>query len=236
MVPVNFQERVASGDIPEDAAEITAGCKQLLRVNSRVSQTVAVCIAKMYEALDLREWVNWCRDELGLDSVSYRSHLAKVGKLLLSLLRDESALPTYTRLFECDVMKLLALARVPESEVVSFLSHNPDFERISRDELRRRVAEWLGEEVSQAPEQPELPGFEAALAAAASLPAESFADAVKTPEHAEQALFSVTLRVSFFTMPEGRAFAGASVGSFRRMISCGAISLLPAPQPSAKPM
>ena len=118
MVPVNFQERVASGDIPEDAAEITAGCKQLLRVNSRVSQTVAVCIAKMYEALDLREWVNWCRDELGLDSVSYRSHLAKVGKLLLSLLRDESALPTYTRLFECDVMKLLALARAQQLRIL----------------------------------------------------------------------------------------------------------------------
>ena len=95
---VNFQERVASGDIPEDVAEITAGCKQLLRVNSRVSQTIAVCIAKMYDTLDLREWVKWCRDELGLDSVSYRSHLAKVGKRLLYLARGERDMPCYCRL------------------------------------------------------------------------------------------------------------------------------------------
>ena len=186
----NFQERVAAGDIPEDVAELTAGCKQLLRVNSRVSQTLAVCIAAAYGRLDIKEWVNWCRDELGLDNVSYRSHLAKVGKLLLNLLRDESALPTYSRLFDCDLAKLLTLSRVPGDEVVAFVSRNPDLERIGREELRRRVAEWLGEEVSAAPEQPELPGFEAALAAAASLPAESFADAVKTPEHADQALYS----------------------------------------------
>ena len=188
---VNFQERIASGDIPEDVAEITAGCKGLLRVNSRVSQTIAVCIAAAYERLDLKKWVEWCRDELGIDSVSYRSHLAKVGKLLLNLLRDESALPTYTRLFECDVMKLLTLSRLPDNEVVAFLSRNPDFERCSRDELRRRVAEWLGEETAAADDpQPELPGFEAALAAAANLPAESFADAVQTPEHAQQARYS----------------------------------------------
>ena len=187
---ITFQERVASGDIPEDVEEITAGCKQLLRVNSRVSQTIAVCIAAVYERSDLKEWCRWCRDELGLESVSYRSHLAKVGKLLLNLLRDESALPTYTRLFECDLAKLLTLSRVPGDEVVSFVSRNPDLERIGREELRRRVAEWLGEEVGAAPEQPELPGFEAALAAAAALPAESFADAVNTPEHADQALYS----------------------------------------------
>ncbi len=186
---INFQERIASGDIPEDVAEITAGCRQLLRVNSRVSQTIAVCIAAAYERLDLKKWVEWCRDELGIDSVSYRSHLAKVGKLLLNLLRDESALPTYTRLFECDVMKLLTLSRLPDNEVVAFLSRNPDFERCSRDELRRRVADWLGEETAE-DQQPELPGFEAALAAAASLPAESFAGAVTTPEHAQQALYS----------------------------------------------
>ena len=187
---VNFQERVASGDIPEDVAEITAGCKRLLRVNSRVSQTIAVCIAAVYERSDIKAWVNWCRDELGLDSVSYRSHLAKVGKLLLGLLRDESALPCYTRLFECDVAKLITLSRLPENEVVAFLSRNPDLERIGREELRRRVAEWFGEETGRAEEQPELPGFEAALAAASSLSPESFADAVKTPEHAEQALYS----------------------------------------------
>ncbi|MBP5531579.1 MAG: hypothetical protein J6Y54_06095 [Lentisphaeria bacterium] len=159
---VNFQERIAAGDIPTDAAELTIGCKQLLRVNSRVSQTIAVCVARMYETQDLREWVRWCKDELGLESVSYRSHLAKVGKLLLNLTRSECDLPTYTRLFGADVMKLLALARVPESEVVAFLSHNPDFERISRDELRRRVADWLGEGPGEdaAPEQPELPGFD----------------------------------------------------------------------------
>ena len=187
---VNFQERVASGDIPEDVAEITAGCRQLLRVNSRVSQTIAVCIAAAYERLDLKKWVEWCRDELGLENVSYRSHLAKVGKLLLGLLHDESALPTYTRLFECDLAKLLTLSRVPDNEVVAFVSRNPDLERIGREELRRRVAVWLGEEAGAAPEQPELPGFEAALAAAAQLPAESFAGAVTTPEHAQQALYS----------------------------------------------
>ncbi len=185
----DFQERVASGDIPEDVAEITSGCKQLLRVNSRVSQTIAVCIAAVYERSDLKEWCRWCRDELGLESVSYRSHLAKVGKMLLNLLRDESALPYYTRLFECDVAKLLTLSRLPENEVVAFLSRNPDLERVGREELRRRVAEWLGEEVSEAG-QPELPGFEAALAAAANLPVESFAGAVKTPDQAEQALYS----------------------------------------------
>lgn len=186
---VNFQERVASGDIPEDVAEITAGCKQLLRVNSRVSQTIAVCIAAAYERLDLKKWVEWCRDELGLENISYRSHLAKVGKLLLNLLRDESALPVYTRLFECDLAKLLTLSRVPDNEVVAFVSRNSDLERIGREELRRRVAAWLGEEVT-AGQQPELPGFEAALAAAANLPAESFAEAVMTPEHAQQALYS----------------------------------------------
>ena len=185
----DFQERVASGDIPEDVAEITSGCKALLRVNSRVSQTIAVCIAAVYERSDVKTWCRWCRDELVLDSVSYRSHLAKVGKLLLKLLRDESALPCYTRLFECDVAKLLTLSRLPENEVVAFLSRNPDLERVGREELRRRVAAWLGEEISEAG-QPELPGFEAALAAAASLPVESFAGAVKTPEHAEQALYS----------------------------------------------
>lgn len=186
----DFQERIAAGDIPEDVAEITSGCKTLLRVNSRVSQTIAVCIAAVYERRDLKEWCRWCREELGLESVSYRSHLAKVGKLLLSLTKRESDMPHYARLFECDVMKLLTLSRLPESQVLSFLSHNPDFERCSREVLRRRVAEWLGEEVAADSSQPELPGFEAALAAAAQLPAESFADAVRTPEHAEQALYS----------------------------------------------
>ena len=182
---VNFQERVASGDIPEDVAEITSGCKQLLRVNSRVSQTIAVCIAAVYERSDLKEWCRWCRDELGLESVSYRSHLAKVGKLLLNLLRDESALPYYTRLFECDVAKLLTLSRLPENGVVAFLSRNPDLERVGREELRRRVAEWLGEEVSEAG-QPELPGFDEMITGVLAWEPDALVAEVRDPEAADR--------------------------------------------------
>ena len=157
---INFQERIAAGDIPEDVEELTSGCRQLLRVNSRVSQTIAVCIAKTYETLDRGEWVRWCKDELGLENVQYRSNLARVGRRFLYLARSERDTPCYCRLFGFDVAKLIALTKLPENQLAAFVSHNPDLERIGRNELRRRIAEYLHEEINAAPEQPDLPGFE----------------------------------------------------------------------------
>ena len=164
----DFQERVASGDIPEDVAEITSGCKQLLRVNSRVSQTIAVCIAAVHTPKKVDWWVKWCKDEFGLESCCYRSHLAQAGRVLLSLTREECNLPYYVRLFECDVEKIRELAALPKAELVAFLSR-VNLKDMRRKDVRAAVAAYKRhDDLPKAPaaKQPELPGFDEMISGA----------------------------------------------------------------------
>jgi hypothetical protein len=191
MEVVNFQERIASGDIPEDVAEITAGCRRLLRVNSRVSQTIAVCIAAVHTPKKVDWWVKWCRDEFGLESCCYRSHLAQAGRVLLSLTREECNLPYYVRLFECDIEKIRELAPLlPGGKLVAFLSRHA-IGGMTREAVRAAVAAYNNHDntpKTSIAKQPELPGFDEMLSGALSWNSDDLANEVHSSDDAERSL------------------------------------------------
>ena len=185
----DFQERVASGDIPEDVAEITSGCKQLLRVNSRVSQTIAVCIAAVHTPKKVDWWVKWCKEEFGLENCCYRSHLAQAGRVLLSLTREECNLPYYVRLFACDIEKIRELAPLlPGGKLVAFLSRHT-ISGMTREAVRSAVAAYNNHDnVPEAPiaKQPELPGFDKMVSGALAWAPDDLVNEVHSSDDAER--------------------------------------------------
>lgn len=178
--------RIAAGDIPNDLDTLAAIAGELLAINAKTRQTISVIIAKAKEQLTLKEWITWCDERFGTDTAS-RSHMAAVGKVLLSCL--EASAKLYKKIFPLDFEKLYALTPIPLPQLAAFLTPlADDLPKMSRNAVRDAVAKALGRERRPRLESPALPGFEAMLDQVTDADEAQLATAVQDEIHAEKAI------------------------------------------------
>lgn len=157
-------DAIAEGKLPESIDELTTLGRALYRVNAKFAQTMAIIVSggRLAFKYDVSAWVQWCTVDLGIENAAYRCHLLKIGEMLRSLRNSGCGVPQFKKIFELAHDKQLAIARIPFEQLPAFLSHYPGLDAMSREQVRAAVCEYLGESTPVA-EQPELPGFEAAL-------------------------------------------------------------------------
>ncbi len=160
-----YTGRIAEGEFPQTFEEVTECGRALIRVNLRVTQTLAMIVAagKEHFGNKLAAWVDWCKDEFGITDASYRCHLSQIGKMLHTLRKNDCFMKQFKRLFKLPNGKLIPLTRLPDEQLPAFLSHYPELETMDRLEVRAAVAAWLGESAPAETEQQLLPGFDALL-------------------------------------------------------------------------
>ncbi|MEA4862699.1 MAG: hypothetical protein VB042_05275 [Victivallaceae bacterium] len=154
---------IAGGIIPETLEELTASARELLAFAARQTQTLAVIVAAA-KRHNPAGWADWAADELGLGG-SYLHHLRAVGDMLLDVraIGGSVALQHYKLLFSLAYNKLVPLTRVPATEMGNFVRVNPTLARMSRDQVRAAVAEWLHEQPAARAVQLNLPGIDAMI-------------------------------------------------------------------------
>ncbi len=155
---------ITNGELPDSIDELTEYGRAMICVNSRSAQILAIIVAagRDHFGKDLTRWINWCSFEFKIDNAAYRCHLLQIGKMLNGLRKDHCFIKQYKQAIELSTDKLLAISRISFDQIPAFLSHYPDLDTMKREQVRTAVCEYLGESVPVA-EQPELPGFEAAL-------------------------------------------------------------------------
>ena len=134
------------------------------------------------------EWAAWCRDELSLKNANYRCHLVQVGNMLNGLRKNQCFIKQYRTLIGMNLDNLLAIARIPATQLIAFLSHHPAIGEFDRGAVRAAVAAWLEEEPKERPEQPSLPGFDDALDTFSRLDSGALREAVCDPQKAAHSL------------------------------------------------
>lgn len=156
-------EEIIKGNIPSSLEEKTLAASNLVYISRRIVPVTSLLIASARRdnfPRDVSGWIAWCRTSLELEG-SDRDHRRAIGDLLLDT-RDQTVV--YNTLFLLPFDKLLAMTRIPADQVAAFLSHYKVAE-MDREKVRKAVAEWLCEAVKEKEPEPELTGFEEALAA-----------------------------------------------------------------------
>lgn len=186
LTPGDMVARIAAGDIPRELDQLAAGAAELLAINAKTRQTISVIIATAREQLSLKEWITWCDERFGTDTAA-RSHMAAVGKMLLTCL--EASAKLYRKLFPLDFEKLYALTPIPATQLAAVLTPMADdLPKMSRNAVRDAVAKAIGRERHPRPESPALPGFEAILDQVTDADEELFATAVQDDANADKAI------------------------------------------------
>ncbi|MPN19501.1 hypothetical protein SDC9_166872 [bioreactor metagenome] len=174
---------------------MTATGNDLLKIGARVRQTISVIIfdARKFFDNDL-DWITWIDESFAPANRSERCHMVDCGRLLTSL-RDCEACDMsqhYRAVFGLESHKILSLCRIQRhrslAEVPAFLSHTPQYRTMSRQDFRKAVAAWLGEQPDAASDQPLLPGFDDALDTFAGVDSHALRKAVADPETAQRSL------------------------------------------------
>lgn len=198
-------DAIAEGRLPEELDELTALGRALFRVNALTAQTLAVVVAGGCAAFggNIAGWSEWCVKELGIDNASYRSHLLAVGKMLRVLRNSDCSIPQFRKVFGLAHDKQLALSRLPADRLPAFLSHYPELDRMSREEVRAAVSAALGETAPAAVQQL-LPGFDKALDAIVSIDEGKLLEVAASPRFDTQ----TALKMSY----SGVTLCKASVG------------------------
>ena len=131
------------GRLPVSLEDEARAISALAQAGAMLAPAMAILIADARRRIARRdEWVAWATRFSGLEGDDLH-HRRAIGDLLLDLRDIDLAL--YQRLLACDQQKLLALYRLERKDVRLFLARHPDFQRASRDAVRRAVSEWLGE-------------------------------------------------------------------------------------------
>lgn len=177
------------GELPVTLEDKTAACSELLRYAKRIVPVTALLVAgcrRDHFAFDVAGWIAWARETTGLEG-SELQHRRAIGELLLDV-RPRSG-KAFDVLFAADSRKLLPICRLEVEQVPAFLSHYP-IQRMTRQEVRDAVREYLGETVAAPvrPQQPALPGFESSLDTLTGLDIDDYRSAVTTPDVAAKSL------------------------------------------------
>ncbi len=176
-----------SGSIPETLEAKTAAAGELVTVSRRIVPVTSLLIAaarRDHFRKDTYSWVQWCRDNVGLEGGD-RDHRRAIGDMLLDMRDKEDKV--YRRLWGLSMDKLLCLTRIPTDQLPAFLSHH-NAETMTREEVRMAVCSWLGEEVKEKAVQPDLPGFAAAVDAICSMAPDALVSRVADAPGAAAAL------------------------------------------------
>lgn len=171
-------DKLLSGAIPETLEEKTAAAGQLVRIARRIVPVTSLLIAaarRDHFRQSVTGWVEWCRTTFDFEA-SDRDHRRAIGEMLLDS-RGNPAL--YRRLFVLDKEKLIAITRIPQSELSAFMGDSA-VEKMSRDDVRAAVKAWLKEEAKDKgrPQQEELPGFAEIIGKVLSLPPSDMLDSI----------------------------------------------------------
>lgn len=176
------------GRLPVSLDDEAAAVAALAEAGAFLAPAMAILLADARRRMPRRdEWVAWASRLSGLEGDDLH-HRRAIGDLLLDL--REGELPLYQRLLTCDQQKLLALYRLPRKDVKVFLARHPDFQRTSRDAVRRAVSEWLGEAPAEKQQRPFSAAAGRVLADIAQWSDETCASAVADAQQAEQAALS----------------------------------------------
>ena len=177
---------IADGLIPSDLDQLAALGINILAINAKTRQTISVIIAAARQLLSLKDWITWCDDNFHQDTQA-RSHLAAVGKLLLSILDENQKF--YRKLFPLDFEKLYVLTSIPQTQLEAFLVPLIDkLQNMSREQVRCEVAKFLGKPGIKKQHQPCLPGFESILDSLTQADDVQMATAVQSEETASKAV------------------------------------------------
>ena len=185
-------DRIAGGELPTEFTEIEELAKQLVKVNARTAQTLAVIVAdvRSNHLRSTTEWTMWAATTLDLQG-AYLHHIHRIGKLLTGLVKlgTKCSIQHYRRFFALPIDKLYPLSRLAVDQVGPWLTHYKP-EEMNRENIRDAVAAFLGEAVEPRSEQPALPGFEDILDDVIALDTDAIKAAVKNGETAQHSLFA----------------------------------------------
>lgn len=186
-----FIKQLNDGELPESLGELAALGRSMVAAEKLGPAAVGMIVAAAKESFGPRrgaEWAAWCRDELSLKNANYRCHLVQVGNMLNGLRKNQCFIKQYRTLIGMNLDNLLAIARIPATQLIAFLSHHPAIGEFDRGAVRAAVAEWLEEEPKERPEQPSLPGFDDALDTFSRLDSGALREAVCDPQKAAHSL------------------------------------------------
>ena len=195
---------IQKGIIPRSGDALVETARNIVAFERARAQALAVTLAAAKKELSTTRLVILVREELKISACHF-SHLLQVGGMLLGFTNGDCCMQQYERLFKLPFNSLLALARIPADELVSFLAANR-VEAMDREAVRRAVRAWLGEE-AKAKTQGELPGLGQLL---------DFLN--DRPDQAEQALAEVAdnRERAQRTMVAGLGLAGGGLAYFKR--------------------
>lgn len=177
------------GEIPQSLEDLTSVGKAIIKVNNKTAQTLAIIVASGRKYLDLRAWGDWCVEEFGIDNVCYRSHLLKVGEMLNTLINIDVV--CYKKIFGLAFEKLLSLSRIKLEELPAFIQDNMPLDMKSREEIRYLVNQHLGvKQVEVKAKQSNLPGFDEAVSAIASLDSHRFKSIIDNHNKAAESIYA----------------------------------------------
>ena len=188
-------ESFKNGQIPDDFTTLSALGKQIsctTRYSVHVLSAIVAKVRRDYFKDSASEWAYWAEEEFEL-STNYVHHLRRIGDMMLMLLDDEKNIAQYKRLWDLDYDRLYSISKiatVADHQLLPFLSHFPDLDEMTREEVRDEVKRWLGEPMTEHIVQPSLPGFEQAVEAVLSLDEEKLRRAVGTKESAKRTLMA----------------------------------------------
>ena len=181
-----------SGEIPESLEGKTTLAVNLVKLSRRIVPVTAMLVASASDDNfkgDRDGWFEWCAENIPLDK-SELHHRRQVGRMLIGVRGVNSG--AFKRLFELDGTKLLQIDQIPVEKIPGFLSHYK-VEGMKRDAVRDAVAVFLGLPAKEKNEQPDLPGFEEAVAGLVVLVKDKRFDweyAVGDEEQAEKCIYS----------------------------------------------
>jgi len=134
-------EELDARKTPSELGELTSYAQELQRAGSGAAAKIAILIAKAKRTIfkDAEGFHAWAEEKLAFNS-NHTSHCAKIGAMLLDI-EDAS----FKSLASLSFDKLLPLSRLEPVQLSSLLSKEK-LEELSRDEIRVKVCETLGEE------------------------------------------------------------------------------------------
>lgn len=119
-----------------DLDQLAAEGRRQIAIGKQATLKIALIISRARAMLPkYQEWLAWCDEHTPYG----KSHCDKCVKVGTFLSRNLGA---HARLGNCEMTKLVELARLPSHLLGSFLAKHPDVDEMPRDELRSMVKAW----------------------------------------------------------------------------------------------
>lgn len=185
----------AAGNIPDDFNTLVSMGKLISKATTYGVHVLATIVSKVrrdHFPDSASDWSAWAQEEFEI-TANYLHHLRRIGDMLLMLLDKDINIQHYKKLWQLDYDRLYCIsqiATVADHQLLPFLSHFPDLDEMTREEVRDNVKRWLGEPVEDRVVQPALPGFETAVNAVLSIDIDKLRTSVANESSAKRTLMA----------------------------------------------